>query len=406
MKPRYIVLIVSCVALAVATPLNPDVDSDAAAAAILAGNSSAIESDRTLDATNGTTELRNDTAQDVAGNKSLGGVALFGEDAANSSSAVDGAPSASHEVNGTSASALESNGTHTAKSLDPASVDGDDEGDSNATKEPNQDGNTPGATQDSAPTTEKSAAGLREDDDKKNMVTVPAAARPLTPTPSRVTEPNTPTVLQLHPLPPGPDRIIRFRSGEVDDWKSYVDDLAVFLEPYQKEVQEPNVHCDFEKELHRDRACRFDLVYLGPSCTKQNNFGYGIGKPCVILSPAKIPGWVPAAYDNGTTTIPDEVQRLMLIFNANFLFVTCEGESDTDRANVGPMAYLPPYQGFPSYFFPYKGDTVPTYVAPLMAVEFLNPTNGTTINMVCKAWAKNVNDVPLEASLRFSLQVN
>lgn len=88
------------------------------------------------------------------------------------------------------------------------------------------------------------------------------------------------------------------------------------------------------------------------------------------------------------------------------MFVTCEGESDSDRANMGPLAYLPPYQGFPSYFFPYEKNTLDSYVSPIMAVEFLNPTNGTVINIICHAWANNLADIPFDATLRFSLKVN
>lgn len=218
---------------------------------------------------------------------------------------------------------------------------------------------------------------------------------------------NRPSVLDFHPiLNKSGDQTIRFHAGVPEEWHPYTKSLSTFLEPYDKVAQTDNAHCDFERTLGDDQACRFDLVYLGPSCTKQNNFGYGIGKPCILFSPAKIADWVPTPFDNESTSIPDEVHRLMRIFNSNFMFVTCEGESESDRTNIGPMAYLPPYQGFPSYFFPYKGDTVPSYVAPLMAVEFLNPTNGTLITVVCRAWARNLPDLPRQTSLRFSLQVN
>ncbi|GAB6030011.1 ATPase, Na K transporting, beta [Chamberlinius hualienensis] len=256
--------------------------------------------------------------------------------------------------------------------------------------------------------------GLNKQSDKSFLIQQDFVTSPSTTTRSPLAESHADTdnresILTFHPQnatsSTSKSPFISFNTSSTsNDWQSYVDDLEAFLEPYSKDNQQTNVHCDFERQLSQGEACRFDLVYLGPSCTKRNHFGYSIGKPCVILSPAKIQNWVPAAYDNETTDIPDEVQRLMRIFNANFMFITCDGMTEADRKAIGPMAYLPPYQGFPSYFFPYQ--TTTNYLPPLMAIEFLNPANSTRIDVICKAWANNLNDQPHKTTLKFSLQVN
>lgn len=99
--------------------------------------------------------------------------------------------------------------------------------------------------------------------------------------------------------------------------------MSQFLDDYSKEAQQKNVQCDFERHHPDDQACQFDLVYLGPSCTRQNNFGYSIGKPCVLLSPSKIANWIPGAYSNDTLDIPDEVRLFLKVAFSGIYFISC-----------------------------------------------------------------------------------
>jgi len=91
------------------------------------------------------------------------------------------------------------------------------------------------------------------------------------------------------------------------------------------------------------------------------------------------------------------------------VWVSCEGETVSDKELIGPMAYWP-IPGFPGYFFPFENSE--GYLSPLVAIHFKSPASeyinktiyslffnifyiclnleSIVINILCKAWAKNI----------------
>lgn len=54
----------------------------------------------------------------------------------------------------------------------------------------------------------------------------------------------------------------------------------------------------------------------------------------------------------------------------NTVWLSCEGESEADVENVGPIEYFP-RRGFPGYYFPFTNQD--GYLDPLVAVHFARP---------------------------------
>lgn len=94
--------------------------------------------------------------------------------------------------------------------------------------------------------------------------------------------------------------------------------------------------------------------------------------------------------------------------------MSCEGETVSDKELIGPMSYWP-IPGFPGYFFPFENSE--GYLSPLVAIHFERPASewligifflnylmihyyllnlfylyseSIVINVLCKAWAKNI----------------
>lgn len=100
-----------------------------------------------------------------------------------------------------------------------------------------------------------------------------------------------------------------------------------------------------------------------------------------MYEPTEIPEELSTFYHkqtNKTLTPP--------VYDMNQVYVTCDGEDNVDKEHIGPIALHP--QSFPVHYFPYSNS--PGYLAPVVMVEFLNPSAGVLINVECKAWAKNI----------------
>ena len=69
----------------------------------------------------------------------------------------------------------------------------------------------------------------------------------------------------------------------------------------------------------------------------------------------------------------------------NMVWLHCDGENAPDKENIGTVSYTP-WQGFPSYFFPYYNQL--GYLQPIVMVQLKNPTPAVLINIECTAWTK------------------
>lgn len=63
-----------------------------------------------------------------------------------------------------------------------------------------------------------------------------------------------------------------------------------------------------------------------------------------------------------------------------------------DEGQIGEIKYYGIGQGFPLQYYPYYGKQLhPDYLQPLMAVQFVNVTEGKEIRIECKAFGDNID---------------
>jgi sodium/potassium-transporting ATPase subunit beta len=114
-------------------------------------------------------------------------------------------------------------------------------------------------------------------------------------------------------------------------------------------------------------------------CTKEKNFGYEEGRPCIFLKLNKIYNWIPEYYNTSSdiqSSMPDRLKthisnRAKLRLDTNVVWVSCEGENPADIENLGNgISYysLNGEQGFLGYYFPFM--STKGYLQPLVAVQF------------------------------------
>jgi len=142
-------------------------------------------------------------------------------------------------------------------------------------------------------------------------------------------------------------------------------------------------------------------------CISSEHYGYYFGKPCILIKLNKVFDWNPEPYDideiRNHTTMPlalkadiEEVwsSKCKGRFNdpdpcpyLNMVWLHCDGESDPDKENIGPVTYTPK-RGFPGYFFPFRNQ--PGFLSPLVMVQLDNPMPGVLVNLECTVWARNI----------------
>lgn len=213
--------------------------------------------------------------------------------------------------------------------------------------------------------------------------------------------------LGYRPMPPldyVESTLVWFKlGGKASEWKSWSDRLEDFLTPYdnlEESEGRSTQDCPANQPWAKDgKACLFQQSELGNWCTKENNFGYQQGQPCVIIKLNKIYGWKPELYMSAAElpaglnkTLPENIMEEVESKPADDpyfykVWLTCEGENPADKENIGGIEYFPgPFMR--SHFYPYENQ--PGYLQPLVAVKFHGPENGVLINIECKAWAGNI----------------
>lgn len=202
--------------------------------------------------------------------------------------------------------------------------------------------------------------------------------------------------LGFRPRPPMSNidsTLIYFKAGGSDSnsYKVWVDDLNNFLDKYRDtgNTGENLVQCTQGNRAPEGKACiyRVDDVYRGSSnCSKNEDFGFKYGSPCVALKINKIYGWTPIPYENNKfpQNFPEYLKNSYV---GNRVYISCEGENAADQENMGPIHFHPqPYVD--DFFFPFMN--VPGYMPPFVFAQFLKPERGVLINVECKAWAANI----------------
>jgi len=219
----------------------------------------------------------------------------------------------------------------------------------------------------------------------------------------------------FRPLPHNKDiesTLIWFRHGDDNgSWKTWVDRLEKFLEPYKNDtVKDMGIECGelATKKPGHKQICQINRNELFQGdCTSENGFGYRKGAPCIILKLNRIYGWTPIPYDAESDKVlldedevPQEIRTMMEdnINNErtdlnNRIWIQCNGENPADVENAGDFKYYPD-QGFSVNYFPYENQD--GYVSPAVFVQLVNPRKGVMIAIECKAWAKNIKHDSME----------
>jgi len=213
--------------------------------------------------------------------------------------------------------------------------------------------------------------------------------------------------------------LIWFKQGKDGNWRHWVRELINVTESYRR--VDPNAGaqlttCGYNKNASENQFCEFKIDTLGGLCTKERNFGYDLGKPCVIIKLNKIYNWYPQVWDT-VQELPREMPSVLKkrieddfaqqggnIHKQN-VWISCEGESAIDIENIGYVDYYPG-PGMPIYYFPYTN--VQGYQSPLVAVSFSDVAPGVLIRIKCKAWAKNIKHdrVYRSGSVHFEIMVD
>ncbi|XP_014204441.1 sodium/potassium-transporting ATPase subunit beta-2-like [Copidosoma floridanum] len=185
--------------------------------------------------------------------------------------------------------------------------------------------------------------------------------------------------------------------SHIAEWTARIDQ---FLEMYMDKTKLPNggrnqMICNYSRPMEPGKVCEVDIRKLG-NCSKAMDYGYRNSSPCVFIKLNRIMDWKPIFYNNPKDlpqSMKQDLKDYILRFGEagkdrlNTIWVSCNGESPTDISNMGRLEYYP-YQGFPGYYYPYEN--APDYLSPVVAVRFTRPKINVTINVECKAWAKNI----------------
>ena len=155
-------------------------------------------------------------------------------------------------------------------------------------------------------------------------------------------------------------------------------------------------HCkyDYENEL------------MNTYCSPLNNYGY-VNQyehdeeygPCVALKLNKIYEWLPVAYKNDSE-LPLAIRNDLKNENnliENHVFIKCDGEYSSDRDAISktnliyysPGSKLSSIGMLPFYYYPYLNQY--GYESPLVFVHFRNLPRRQLINIICRAYAANID---------------
>lgn len=221
------------------------------------------------------------------------------------------------------------------------------------------------------------------------------------------------------PMQEDPDTgaFIQYVAANKSDVKSWVNRINSFLDPYRDQTQlatggKNQVICDFTNPPTGNNVCAFDVSKLGP-CTAEQGFGYNKSAPCIFIKLNRIYGWVPETFDDINdlpedmpTDLVDHIKSLPAS-DRKQIWISCSGLQAEDEKFVGMIDYFPS-RGLPSYYYPYTNK--PGYLSPLVAVQFARPAVKQSINIECRAWAKNViyrgGQRDRRGSIQFSLQID
>jgi len=202
--------------------------------------------------------------------------------------------------------------------------------------------------------------------------------------------------------------LVWFRHGSYNgNWGDWVDRLEAHVQDYKNETYGASFGEDYKGiecgELAQNKPgtgqfCEVNKeeIFQG-HCNNKEDYGYGIGQPCILIKLNKIYGWVPEPYENVTEfpayaskTIKDTFQKNIKDGNQilnNRVWLECKGENPADKENIGPITYWPT-NGVSANYYPYTNQK--GYLSPVVFVQLDNPERGVMIAIECLAYARNI----------------
>jgi len=198
--------------------------------------------------------------------------------------------------------------------------------------------------------------------------------------------------------------LIWYRHGEYNgNWEPWVERLENFVKDYENETnwrtKVPQENCgEFAiNEPGKKSICKVEPSELfRGNCTREHNYGYKEGRPCILLKLNKIIGWEPEVLD--AKYLPENIPKNIVEdikknndegkekYNER-VWIDCQGENPADRENLGPVIYHPT-NGISKNYFPYRNQE--GYLSPAIFVEFTQVKFGVMIAVECRAWADNI----------------
>uniref|UniRef100_A0A8C6WF25 Sodium/potassium-transporting ATPase subunit beta n=1 Tax=Neogobius melanostomus TaxID=47308 RepID=A0A8C6WF25_9GOBI len=193
-----------------------------------------------------------------------------------------------------------------------------------------------------------------------------------------------------------------FNVNDLESYLPYTKALKEFLSKYdEKEQSDPTKFedCgrdpadykhrgDLESDVGSRKACRFPRTTLGPcSGLEDRDFGFGKGKPCIIVKLNRIVNFRPKPPVTNES-IPEEAKPKVL---PNVIPIYCTSKKEEDVDKVGEVKYHGIGGGFPLQYYPYYGKLLhPQYLQPLVALQFTNLTMNTEVRVECKVYGENI----------------
>jgi len=204
--------------------------------------------------------------------------------------------------------------------------------------------------------------------------------------------------------------LIWFRHGSYNgNWQKWVERLEDFVKDYENETnwrtKTPTEDCgDLAVNAPGKKSiCKVkkEELFQG-NCTREHNYGFKDGRPCILLKLNRIIGWEPEPLHH--EYLPDEVPQHIkdqIVKNKEDgkdelnkrVWIDCQGENPADRENLGSLVYHPT-NGISGNYFPYTNQE--GYLSPAIFVEFSQPKHGVLIAIECKAWAENIKHDRME----------
>ncbi|VDN05040.1 unnamed protein product [Thelazia callipaeda] len=192
--------------------------------------------------------------------------------------------------------------------------------------------------------------------------------------------------------------LIRFNIRDKSSYQKYVGKLENYLSKYnnltatrvcvgnQSNAQlftDGNANAEHLPGDDVIKSCRFELKQFAEAgCSKNNDFGFSEGKPCIILTLNRLIGWRPVDYE------PDSVPEVIRgRYKPKFVTFKCDGTSDFDKEHIGNVTYIPE-AGIDGKYYPYA--VMPNYQQPFAMIKFDHLPRNKLVLIECRAFAQNV----------------